>query len=327
MRRAILVVLIFCALTGSAHAQAWVPAQGEGAIAIQWQNAFSRDHFFPIIRFDIGHIQTNALVFDGTYGLTDKVAVDVSLPYIASKYNGPQPHPTQLDDGTYHGTVQDFRVALRYNVRAGRFAVTPYVGTILPSHAYEFYAHAAPGRRIREVQVGAYVARLLDNLIPGGFLQARLAYGFQQPVANIDHGRAMGDLEIGDFITERLRVFALGSGQLTHGGVDIPIMGPGGMAMSLQPFHDRIDRTHFLNVGGGAAFALRDSVDLFGSMVTSVANRNGHALNRGIDIGVSWSFKRGGGASARDRARAAAETDRVAEARALVKCVCQRGDR
>ena len=325
------VALVSAALLSAAprvaEAQAWLPAPGEGTVSIQWQNVFSKDHFVPTTAVDIGHIESHALVFDVTYGLTDKVAVDLSLPFITSKYDGPEPHPTALDDGAYHGALQDFRLAVRYNLRAGRFAVTPYIGSILPSHNYEYYAHAAPGRRVAEVQVGAYVARLLDNVIPGAFVQARIGYGLMQPVADINHSRAMLDLEIGDFVTERFRVFAIGSGQATFGGIDIPLLGPNSLPMSLQPHHDRIDRTDFLNVGGGASFSIRDSVDVFGSMVTNVANRNGHATNRGIDVGVSWSFKRSGAPSVRALAHAAAATDRDAESRALVKCVCQRGNR
>src|SRR5262249_32311059 len=135
-----LIACAVCAVPATARAQAWVPAAGEGSVAVQWQNGFSRYHYLPIVPVDIGHIDTNALVFDVTYGLTDKIAVDASLPYIASRYTGPQPHPTPLDDGTYHGTAQDFRFAVRYNARAGRFAVTPYVGSIVPSHGYEYYA-------------------------------------------------------------------------------------------------------------------------------------------------------------------------------------------
>jgi hypothetical protein len=137
----------------------------------------------------------------------------------------------------------------------------------------------------------------------------------------------MLDLEVGDFVTERFRVFAIGGGQVTFGGIDIPLLGPNSLPMSLQPQHDRIDRTNFFNVGAGASFSIRESVDVFGSIVTNTANRNGHATNRGIDVGVSWSFKRAGAPSPRDVARAAAKTDRDAESRALVKCVCQRGNR
>ena len=137
----------------------------------------------------------------------------------------------------------------------------------------------------------------------------------------------MLDLEIGAFVADRLRVFAVGSGQLTRGGIDIQL-GPGGLAMpaALLRYHDQIDKTHYLNVGGGASFSLGESVDVFGSIVTNVANRNGHALNRGIGVGVSWTFKQHRAPSARDLARAAAMTDRDAEARSLARCVCQRGD-
>lgn len=319
---ATLMLASVCA-PATAEAQAWLPAQGEGSVGIQWQNTFSRDHFFPLVKVDIGHIQTNALIVDLTYGVTDKVAVDVSVPYLASKYNGPQPHPTKLDDGSYHGTMQDLRFAVRYSASTGRFAFTPYAGTIVPSHDYEFYAHAAPGRGLRELQVGAYVARLLDKPVSGGFVQARIAYGFMESVADIHHGRGMMDLEIGDFVTERLRVFALGSAQVTNGGIDLPVMGPLGLPLSVQRYHDQIDRNHYLNIGGGASISLSDSLDLFGTYVTSVANRNGHAINRGIDIGVNWSFKRRG-ASALALARASALTDHGAQAQSLVKCVCQR---
>jgi hypothetical protein len=273
---------------------------------------------------DIGHIHTKSVVFDLTYGITDKFALDVSVPFISSKYNGPQPHPTVLDDGSYHSTFQDLRFNLRYSARAGKFAVAPFVGSILPSHNYQYYAHAAPGRRLRELQVGAYVAGLLEDLIPGAFISVRVGYGFMQSVADVDHGRGLLDVEFGDFLTERFRVFAMGSGQLTYGGIDIPFIGPIGLPSVMRSEHDRIDRTHFLNVGGGASFSITDTVDVFGSFLTSVANRNGHSLTRGINVGMSWSFKVRDG-SRQDMAKMAADTDWEAAARSLVKCVCQRG--
>lgn len=327
--RACLVVVaaaacMVTATTSRAEAQAWLPLRGEGSVAIQLQDAFSRDHFVPVARVDIGHVYTKSIVFDATYGVTDKIAVDVSLPYIASKYNGPQPHPTPLDDGTYHSAFQDLRFAVRYGARAGKFAVAPFVGLILPSHNYQYYAHAAPGRRLGELQVGAYVAGLLEDLIPGAFISVRVGYGFMQTVADVQHGRGMLDVEFGDFLTERFRVFAMGSGQLTNGGIDIPFVGPIGLPNVMRSEHDRIDRTHFLNIGGGASFSVTDSVDIFGSYLRSVANRNGHGLTRGINVGVSWSFKRHS-TSAPDLARMAADTDWKAAARSLSTCVCQRG--
>jgi outer membrane protein OmpA-like peptidoglycan-associated protein len=58
-------------------------------------------------------------------------------------------------------------MALRYSLREGRLAITPYVGSIIPSHNYEYYAHAAPGRRI-ETLTGPSFAFNKATLTPEG---------------------------------------------------------------------------------------------------------------------------------------------------------------
>ncbi len=311
--------LLLQPLSGFARAQAFVPARGEGSVTLQLQSFFSHDHYFITEKHDVGHIQTDSVVFDTSYGLTDKVAVDLSLPYVASKYNGPRPHPTGIDDGLFRPTFQDFRFALRYNLRPGRFALTPFVGTIVPSHDYQYYAHSAVGRHLRELQVGVYAAKLLDPIVPGAFVQARYSYGFAERVLDIAHNRSNADLEIGYFVNSGLRIFGLGSGQLTHGGIDLiyrpDLSVPSPLTPEQQIHHDQIDRLNYLNVGGGASMSLHDSLDVFGSIITQVSGRNGHALSRGINLGLTWSFK--------PRWLRAPATATQAQADALVRCRCQ----
>jgi hypothetical protein len=308
--------LLLAATPAVARGQAFVPEKGDGTVSVIYQNNYAHDHYYTTTRVDVGQIQWQSLALDLSYGLTAKVALDVSLPFIASKYTGSNPHPSNLDDGTYHSTFQDFRFAVRYNVRTRHLALTPYAGTLVPSHDYQYYAHAAPGRRLREFQIGTYVAKLLDPAIPGGFIQARVAYGFAEEVLNIEHNRSMADLEVGYFITPRLRAFALGTGQITHGGVDLPTVGR--LPIELRPYHDQIDRLNYLNVGAGGSMALTDSTDLFASFLTNVANRNGHALNRGINLGITWSFSR-----SHRRANSRLEEP---HAESLVRCICQKGE-
>jgi hypothetical protein len=310
------MLLLVAPLADAAFAQAWVPGEGEGTVSVLYQGANSLYHYKPTAKVDLGRIDSHALVLDTTYGLTDKIAVDVALPFVVSKYTGTQPHPTSLDDGNYHGTIQDVRLDLRYNMtRRRRMAFTPFVGTVMPSHDYEYYAHSAPGRRLRELQVGAYAAKLLDPILPGVFVQARYGYGFVERVLDISHNRSMADLEVGYFFTPSIRSFALLNGQYTHGGIDLPAVGV--LPPDIRPFHDQIDRVHFLNVGAGTAVSLTDKVDLFASALHNVAGRNGHALNLGVNAGLTWSFT---------RSAQRASTVAQAHARSLVKCLCQKGD-
>lgn len=276
-----------------ASAQAWVPAQGEGAVSVLYQDLFVRDHFLAGGgRLDRGHIRSNNLLFDLTYGLTDELTVTVAAPFVRARYSGTFPHPTAQDNGEAHSGFQDLRFAARYKLFDGPVTITPFVGTTMPSHGYEYFAHAAYGTRVRELEVGSYVARMLGARLPGVFVQARYAYAFTQRIAGVDHDRSSLDLEVGYFVRPALRVFVLGTGQKTHGGIDTPDAGWRAMPADLAPHHDRIARLEMLDVGGGAQYSLTKSIDVFGSFVTSLAGRNSHALARGITVGASWGFGR-----------------------------------
>jgi hypothetical protein len=178
------------------------------------------------------------------------------------------------------------------------------------------------------------VAALLDRLVPGAFVQGRYSYGFVEPVNDLSDIRLNGnrsnaDLEVGYFVTPGLRVFLLGSGQLTHGGIDFIPGGPDDFWPSTMELvstpegahafrnHDRIDRFNYLNVGGGASVAFTDNVDLFGSYMWTATARNGHALSRALSLGLSVGF---------GRPRGPDQTVSARRQGSLVRCLCQKGN-
>jgi hypothetical protein len=274
-------------------AQAWVPAKGEGAIALAVQQLNVKKHIATTTIADAGHINTFVTLADITYGLTDKIAVDLAVPFVSSKYSGSKAHPnTTIDDGHFHSSFTDLRMALRYNLKRDGAVITPYIGSIVPSHEYAYYGHAAAGERLRELQVGAYVAKLFNRGVPGMFVSSRVAYGFVEKVQDISHNRSMGDLEVGYFLTPTFRAFAMATGQYSHGGIDFPLGGLLAVPVQYKDVHDIIQKVHYVNAGGGFAYSITDSVDMFASFSRLVVGRNGHALNRGVTVGASWSFSR-----------------------------------
>jgi hypothetical protein len=305
------------------RAQAWTPAQGEGAVSIAYQNTSVKYHLFTTTPIDRGHIQSQAMLLDFIYGVTDKVAVSVSLPYIGAKYNGLYPHPTGLDTGAYHSTFQDLRFGVTYNVTKKWLVVTPFIGTITPSHDYQYWAHSAVGRDLRELQVGAYWAKLLDPVLPGLFVTGRYSYGFTQRVLDISHNRSNLDLELGYFFKPEFRAFALASGQLTHGGVDLPLPTAPPLPTLILQHHDQIGRDNELNLGGGAAVSITPSFDLFVSVIHTVAGRNMHELEYAATFGGTWSFMTAHAVAHASRSTAAERA--TGETRKLVRCICQKG--
>jgi hypothetical protein len=302
-----------------ALAQAWVPEAGDGTVAFVYQNQIVRDHLLADgTRLDVGHIVTDSLLLDFTYGITNKVALNVNVPYIASAYHGQSPHPgSVLDDQKVHGTFQDFRANIRYNVTRRGLVLTPFVDVIVPSHRYEYFGHAAPGRRLAEVQIGANIGHVLTRGLPGAFVQTRLSYGFSQRPLGRYHDRTNADGELGYFINPRLRVFGVLATQYTFGGV--PLVPHFDKVLTADEFHhhDQISRSDLVDVGAGAQVQLTPRIDLVGSYATTVTGRSGHALGRGISIGVSWGF----GHSFNSGTRIAGMD---APAR-LPKCLCEKG--
>jgi hypothetical protein len=64
-----------------AAAQAWVPEKGEGTATLTLQDIFVKDHLGSGgQRFDVGHIRTFIAFQDIDYGITDKLALDASIP-------------------------------------------------------------------------------------------------------------------------------------------------------------------------------------------------------------------------------------------------------
>jgi hypothetical protein len=318
---AVAVAVIVAAFASRARAQAWTPPKGEGSVSILFLDSYVRDHYFATEPVDVGHVWSKAMLLDITYGVTDNLAISFSVPWITSKYEGAFPHPitpdlsqfSPLDDGHYHSALQDLRFDVRYNVTKKGMVLTPFIGTATPSHDYGYYGHTVVGKDLNEMQMGLSGAKMLDAIVPGLFVQGRYAYTIAEKVINISHNRSNADLEVGYFVTPKMRLLALGTGQVTHGGLDFGATAPIDNYALFQ-YHDQISRENSLTLGGGVAYSLTDTFDLFSSLIHTVAARNGHAIDRGLTIGLTWSFTTNRG---KDRAIASAE-------HSLTKCVCEK---
>ena len=179
--------------------QAYIPPAGDGTVSVSFQSVHTS------IQLDSKGTKgdgpettdTQALIWHVEYGLTDKIAVHASLPFMAVKYDGANPHtvgrdlqPSVWDDGTYHSAFQDFYIGVRYGlVQSPRFAVAPFVEVVIPSHRYESQVQSAPGRDLRVLLFGAAVGGFLDGILPGLYYQSRISYGIAQSLVDIRPNR------------------------------------------------------------------------------------------------------------------------------------------
>jgi hypothetical protein len=317
---ALLVIVFAAVLIGFAprvSAQPYIPAAGEGTVSLAYHNIFTHgqhDNFGTQLADSGGPREgtdSHGLLWYVEYGLSDRIAVHASLPFIQTRYQGCCAHtiglqgqPSNLDDGTYHGSPQDFYFGSRFKLlESARFAVTPFVEVIIPSHHYESLGQAAVGRDLRALVAGAAIGGFADNLLPGLHFQARLSYAFLQKAVDIRPNRTAIDSAVGYFVTPRLAIEFVQTFQYTFDGVDW-IRPPGNLGLhDGRPMnrdyglnHDRLARSNALALGGGASFAVTENVGVFGT-VTKLAWGQNLPAPRSLTVGLNWSFKTGRSAS------------------------------
>ena len=310
-------VLLVLAARPSAG-QAFIPDAGTGTVSVSFQSV----HTEP--QLDVNGLEglgpdgadvtdAQALIWHVEYGLTKKIAVHASLPLIMARYNGPNRHefgydfqPSDLDDGTYHGAFQDFYFGVRYAlVQSPSLAITPFVEVVVPSHRYETLAQSAVGRDLRMLLLGSAVGGFLDDLLPGLFYQTRISYGIAQEVVDLRANRTGIDSAVGYFINPRLAVQFLQTFQYIHNGLyfifdaapgELPVGRSGGRLLTVEEFiknHDRLLRSRSVTLGGGATYAVNDSVGLFATVTTMAWGRSLQRPERSLTFGLNWGFQTG----------------------------------
>lgn len=315
-----------------ACAQAWLPPKGTASLTLGYQFYRSTDLSSTRTgdRFYDGHIRQHGLVAYLSYGITDRLTASVGLPpYFLASYDGPDPHtwpvlegdsiardaggtalflPPTLDDGAYHGSFQDLRGELSFMALEGSWVVTPFVGFSTPSHAYEFHAQTAVGRRLWDLRLGANVGRRLDPFLPDAYFHGRYAFAYRQKTEDLRFNYSFVDLELGYFVTPSLSLRVLASFQLAHDGLkdeDFPYDEPRTDGYSLSQWvylssedaavrsqpglpvmlhHDQMMYTKTYNFGLGASLAVTPGLDLSAQVFKTLRARGG----RPTDLAVSF---------------------------------------
>ena len=213
----LLLAVLTLAAAGTASAQAWLPPKGEAAFSLGWSRTWADHHIgYDGVIASPGDMTWNNAVSDLSYGVTDRFAVRVNIPFVTSSYVGTRPHIPRpggltLDDGSWHSTFTDFRAEVRFKATTGALAVTPVVAIVFPSHWYESHGHSSFGNNSVEGQFGINVGRVLDPLLPNAYLQARYVYAVPEEYLGIRPTRSNVVFDLGYFVTGSLTVSTFGA--------------------------------------------------------------------------------------------------------------------
>jgi len=283
---AVLAIVASVADVRSATAQAWAPRAREGDVTLVTQMI---DHIGRIngdIRVDCCETTNVAVVIDVDYGLTRRLSVSASLPYVFAKYRGGPPdgpayflpYPEVDSCHCVHSGIQDLAFGAHYNVLKVRrsFSLMTSMTYGKPSHDYEYAGEAVIGFGLTELGLNADAGQRLDFMLPGLSIDGHYGYTLVERALDISHNRSNARFHAGYLFPTRVGAHLLLSWQHTYGGLQFPD--------SVQPFPERWTEFHrllqddYFQAGLGTSYTWHDW-DLSLSFVKTVSGTNTHKVH------------------------------------------------
>lgn len=280
--------------------------KGHGWVSIGYQNTYIDGFFVPVPggKAQIGAVRVQSISLDADYFFADRWSAHLGIPFIESRYGGDSPHcirqvplqcrnavvPAQphpeskfLDDGSYHGTWQDWNIGMAYHGNVGDYLITPSATAYIPSHEYTFFAQAAPGQDLRSLEVAVDLSHQfeLSNL----YYRVHLGHIFAEKTLgySIDHNRL--DLELGYFLNDAWTVKAFAVGRKGNGNT-----GNYDQTTELWYHHDQIAPHNYANVGGGFDYRIDEKDTLSATVQRLVWGRFVFDFKYSIDVHLTRAF-------------------------------------
>lgn len=285
-----LLALLALGLASPAFAQAWVPPAGIGVVSVMYEAINNTNHRLTDGSLLDGYDSlSRGVLINLDYAITDRFSFSIGVPYIGSKYTGPEPSLFGLAvDECFcwqHGW-QDFGATARYNVVNGAFAFTPSISFGVPTHNYDYFGEAVLGRNLKELRIGVDAGQRLDRISDRLSVSGRYTYAVVEKVVELPNNRSNFAIEAAFLATRKLATRLALSWQRSHGGL-----------RSSDPFtdgqltqYDRLIKDNNFHITGGLSYSL-PKVDLFASYVHYAAGTDTH-VGHAITAGLSYPFER-----------------------------------
>jgi hypothetical protein len=278
--------------------------KGDASLRLEYQYVRTGAFDSAVGELDIGNTDSHVMLISGTYAITDRWSISASLPYIKKRHEGALPHnPTLdltafpeadqslIDDRNFHNDWQDLYIGMSYLAKDGPLTISPFLRVGVPTNDYPFYAHAAVGRNIWHLPVGAalgYTPYFSDFQF-----SADIAYVFTEKSLGVDISHWLINLDVAYYLTPRFAPKVFLSIKRGNNGLDFPTdFDVTALNDEAWYFHDRTIKHNFVNGGIGFDWIINDKYIVSASALTMLVPDQVNIVDFGLSFGVTRRFSR-----------------------------------
>jgi hypothetical protein len=290
-RRSVATLVAALVVPASAAAQAFTPPPRVGSVTVAWQWVDNTGHILSDGTFFArGQSVTSSVFAEVDYGITERLAATVAVPFVFARYTGQLPPFSGLERDAcrcWQQSFQDFSIAGRYRLGDDFWALTPQVRVVIPSHDYPYRGEAVVGPNLNQVVLGISGAWRLAPALPKASIQAGYTFALAEKVVeDLRANRSNVFTSFGYALTRSLYVHGGALFQKTHGGLTAFELGAAPPDLRAQG--DRLLKTRYWHVTGGLSYSA-GFADLFFSVEPYVWGRDTHD-GIAYTVGSTWYF-------------------------------------
>lgn len=296
--------LFLCCLLLTATPEA--PAQSEkgtGSVRLEYQYVRTGDYESTVGPIDVGKTDAHALMLSADYAISERIRLFASIPYIQKRHKGALPHNPKvdfvnytppdlrfIDDGSYHGGLQDLFFGVQYQAyESASLSISPFVSYGFPAANYPFYAHAAIGRNVWHIPVGVEI-----DFVPyfsDWAFNTNLAYVFTEKSLGIDSSHWLLSGSASYYFTPRFAPKVFVAYKHVPKGVSFPDdFPPESFDSAAWFYHDRTIRHSYTNAGIGFDLGFKEKFQFSGSVYTMIRPDETNSVDIAITTGLTRFF-------------------------------------
>ena len=237
-----------------------------------------------------GQSVTTSVLAEVDYGVTERFAATVGIPFIFARYTGGVPARSGLERDNckcWNESFQDFSLTGRYRFGDEFWAVTPSVRVIMPSHGYAYQGEAVVGPKLRQMLFGMTGAWRLAPALPKASVEGGYTFALvQKPTPDTGANRSNVTMSFGYALTRSWYVHGGALYQKAHGGLtafEIATAPPDQQAQA-----DRLLKMRYWHLTGGVTYSA-SFADLFFAVQPYVWGRDTHD-GIAYTVGSTWYF-------------------------------------
>lgn len=239
---ATITAIVATVVPGVALADAWVGAKGSANVHLDYSFRKTADLVLPEedwANFEAYGLTngefpkysdlSNTLVLTGSYVPLDNLEANFKAVYVSNRHIGAPSHLGFLDalglsntDTHDHAVsaLQDMTIGARYAIGLDPFSIAPSVGLTIPLTDYPVLGNAAPGRGLKQLELGVSAGVSLNEYVSGLMLEIGAIHHM---VSDVEGWEEMGNdytdvtLQASYLVTEKWSIAGLGVFNEGHG--------------------------------------------------------------------------------------------------------------